>query len=381
MVLGTSGIRLTADKVQGADELLPLFFTGHLLLNPGQQQYRDLRSRLEKTDFFTRSPHTYLRKVLTYGTLHILAYGVLLAFPHTPWRWLALITLALTANQFYYISHDAGHYAISDRKVTNLRLGHIGHTFIAGGSFRFWQYKHELHHRFCNEERHDPDMNLFFVKLYPADTAQRPAWVNWLVQHQAYFLWVLAMFHNFDFQRLSWIYAFQNPKRCHTERWLIPLHFVAYLAIPIALLGWPMALTNYIGFTMFSGLVLATLFATNHMGMPSISGIHDLSFITQQTITSRNVLVPAIFDDYFGGLNYQIEHHLFPWVASDRYRSASPIVKAFCVEHSIAYAEESFGLAIQNVQRHLAEMAKCEQAPQVQEFATLSVGSISESMK
>ncbi|MGB3787355.1 MAG: acyl-CoA desaturase [Phormidesmis sp.] len=328
--------------------------------NHGQQQYRELRDRLKTTDFFKRNPAAYWRRTLTYGSLHILAYLSLFIFADTPWRWLALFVLALTANQFYYISHDAGHYAISDSKNTNLRLGHIGHTFIAGGSFRFWQYKHDIHHRFCNEEPHDPDMNTFFLKLYETDTAPKPAWVSWIVQRQSYWLWILAMFHNFDFQRLSWIYAFKNPERCRAERILVPLHIVVYLAMPIALLGWQMALANYMISTMASGFILATLFATNHIGMPGLSGSHSLSFIEQQTITSRNVLVPAIFDDYFGGLNYQIEHHLFPWVSIDRYRAASPIVKEFCAEHSIAYTEESFGLALGNVQQHLLAMSKRE---------------------
>lgn len=338
-------------------DLFTLLLTGYILLNPGQQQYRDLRSRLQTTDFFKRNPTAYLRKILTYGTLHICAYFSLFAFAETPWRWLALLGLALTANQFYYISHDAGHYAIAERKGTNLRLGHIGHTFMAGGSFRFWQYKHELHHRFCNEESHDPDLNMFFLRLYEGDRTQRPAWVRWIIQRQAYLLWGLAMFHNFDFQRVSWIYVFQNPKLCWVERIVVPLHMLVYLAMPIALLGWPAALINYMGYMMVSSLVLAALFATNHMGMPSMAGKHDLSFLAQQTITSRNVLVPALFDDFFGGLHYQIEHHLFPWVASDRYRAASPIVKAFCAEQNIAYTEESFRDALCSVRQHLTEMS------------------------
>ncbi len=328
------------------------------MLNSGQQHYRDLRDLLETTGFFERSPKVYLRKILLYGTLHILAYLSLFAFAHTPWRWLSLLTLALTANQFYYISHDAGHYALSDHKNTNLRLGHIGHTFIAGGSFRFWQYKHELHHRFCNEETRDPDMNLFFVKLYEADeAAQRPIWVRWMVQQQAWLLWILSMFHNFDFQRVSWIYAVQNPKRCRAEFVLVPLHFIVYLLIPIAILGWPVAVTNYVISMMVSGFILATVFTINHIGMPSVSDNHSLSFIEQQVITSRNVLVPAFCNEYFGGLNYQIEHHLFPWVSNDRYPLASPTVKAFCAERDITYAEESFGAALWSVEQHLIEMA------------------------
>ncbi len=332
------------------------------MLNPGQQLYRDLRDRLEETDFFKRNTADYVRKITTYGLLHILSYIGLYACAETPWRWAALIGLTLSGIQFYYVSHDAGHYAISDNKNVNLRLGHIGHTFIAGASFRFWQYKHDLHHRYCNDETRDPDMNAFFLKLYESDARERPAWVNWVIRNQAVLLWVLVLFHNFEFQRMSWVYTHQNPVRCRAERVLIPLHVLTYLVIPIAILGWQMTLTNYIISGMISGVILAKLFAINHIGMPSVPSDHGLSFLEQQVITSRNVVVPALFDDYFGGLHYQIEHHLFPWVSIDRYRAASPIVKAFCQEHGIAYVEENFGLALLNVERHLAVMSKTENA-------------------
>jgi fatty acid desaturase len=184
--------------------------------------------------------------------------------------------------------------------------------------------------------------------------------VNWVIRHQAVLLWVLVLFHNFEFQRMSWVYTHQNPVRCRAERVLIPLHVLTYLVVPIAILGWQMTLTNYILSGMISGVILAKLFAINHIGMPSVSSDHRLSFLEQQAITSRNIVVPALFDDYFGGLHYQIEHHLFPWVSIDRYRAASPIVKAFCQEHGIAYVEESFGLALLNVERHLAAMSKTE---------------------
>jgi len=334
------------------------------VLNPGQQLYRDLRDQLEQTNFFEPDTAYYIRKIVAYGILHIAAYVGLYAWAESPLRWLALVGLTLTGIQFYYVSHDAGHYAIARNRKLNLRLGHIGHTFIAGGSFRFWQYKHDLHHRYCNDETRDPDMNALFLKLYESDPLERPAAIRWIVRHQAYLLWILAMFHNFDFQRLSWLYTWNNPKLCRAERVLIPLHFVVYLVIPSLILGLPIALTNYIIGTMLSGVILAKVFAINHMGMPSVPSTHNLSFLEQQVITSRNVRVPAIFDHYFGGLNYQIEHHLFPWASISRYRQGSKIVQEFCDQRGINYVEESFWESLASVERHLATMAKTEKEPQ-----------------
>jgi fatty acid desaturase len=330
------------------------------VLNSGQKLYTKLRHEVAETGVFAPDWNHLFRRLTLYGTLHILSYLGLFFCANSGWRWAAIIGLTISNLQFYFLSHDAGHYSLSRHRKVNLWLGEIGDTFIAGGSFRFWQYKHNLHHRYCNDEALDPDMKGDFIKFYVDDPTERPAWIRWMVRQQSYLLWVLAMFHNFEFQRISWLYMLKNPKQCRIEFLLVPLHFVVYLLIPIAVLGWPMALVNYVVVTMISGLILAKLFAVNHIGMPSVSGEHGLSFIEQQVVTSRNVIIPRWLDDYFGGLNYQIEHHLFPWIPISRYRQISPLVKSFCQQHAIAYVEEDLLTSLRSVTRHLDRVGQTE---------------------
>ena len=72
--------------------------------------------------------------------------------------------------------------------------------------------------------------------------------------------------------------------------------------------------------------------------------------------TSRNISNPRLFDFYFGGLNSQIEHHLFPRVPHHRYRAMRPIVRAFCRKGGLAYEEASFERALATVGEHLGAM-------------------------
>ena len=87
-----------------------------------------------------------------------------------------------------------------------------------------------------------------------------------------------------------------------------------------------------------------------------------LSYLEQQITTSRNITNPPLLDFYYGGLNSQIEHHLFPRVSHDRYRAMRPIVRAFCQERGIAYHEASLYRALASVGNHLGDMTAAYRA-------------------
>jgi len=105
-----------------------------------------------------------------------------------------------------------------------------------------------------------------------------------------------------------------------------------------------------------SSLMTASVFIPNHIGMRRL-GAHDrISYLEQQITTSRNISNPPLLDFYYGGLNSQIEHHLFPRVSHHRYRAMRPIVRAFCLQRGIAYHEASLLGALASVSNHLGDM-------------------------
>jgi fatty acid desaturase len=80
-------------------------------------------------------------------------------------------------------------------------------------------------------------------------------------------------------------------------------------------------------------------FAPNHKGMPTLTEAEELDFLRTQVLTSRNVRGSRLVDFLLGGLNCQIEHHLFPNMPRPNLRHAQPLVRAFCARHDLPYTE------------------------------------------
>jgi fatty acid desaturase len=100
----------------------------------------------------------------------------------------------------------------------------------------------------------------------------------------------------------------------------------------------------------------ASVFIPNHIGMRRLANGQKVGYLEQQVTTSRNIANPRLLDFYYGGLNSQIEHHLFPRVSHDRYREMRPIVRAFCQNRGIAYSEVGLFRALASVSNHLGDM-------------------------
>jgi fatty acid desaturase len=101
------------------------------------------------------------------------------------------------------------------------------------------------------------------------------------------------------------------------------------------------------------GIYLGCSFAPNHKGMPVLSEDKKLDFLRRQVITARNIRGGWFTDFALGGLNYQIEHHLFPSMPRPSLRHAQQPVRAFCEQHGIAYRETGFFASYAQVLRHL----------------------------
>jgi fatty acid desaturase len=100
-------------------------------------------------------------------------------------------------------------------------------------------------------------------------------------------------------------------------------------------------------------LYLGCSFAPNHKGMPTLTAAEELDFVRRQVLTSRNVRGSRPVDFLLGGLNYQIEHHLFPNMPRPNLRRAQPLVRAFCRQHGLPYVEASLFGSYAEAVRHL----------------------------
>ena len=142
---------------------------------------------------------------------------------------------------------------------------------------------------------------------------------------------------------------------------LLHLLFYAVLLLNAPSVGWAivLVLTHQATFGVYNALI----FAPNHKGMLEISNDTRLDFLHEQVLTARNLPPHPLTDLIYGGLNYQIEHHLFPTMPRNRLREARQIIRPFCERNGIGYEETGFLRSWREILGHLARVGKAATQP------------------
>jgi fatty acid desaturase len=241
----------------------------------------------------------------------ILAVGLALAGVAAP---LAALVIAFGSVQVALVGHDAGHQAIFRSKKYNDALGSLCWSLVIGISFHYWNDRHTRHHTLTNDTADDPDLQFEFGAAF-------------------------TPFMAFTFRYEGWRFAIREltGRKRAIEVVLLALSLAFWLA-PAFVLGPTWLLTLFVS-QILASMYLAGVVAPNHIGMPIWPAGASPSFLERQLSSSRNV-VPNLFTDFvFGGLNYQIEHHLFPNMPRNHFSKTRAIVRPFCAKHSLPYTE------------------------------------------
>jgi fatty acid desaturase len=135
-------------------------------------------------------------------------------------------------------------------------------------------------------------------------------------------------------------------------------HFAVYFILLFTAFNVWQALVFIAIHQSLMGLYMGSVFAPNHKGMLIPDPDANLGFLREQVLTTRNVRPHPLTDFWYGGLNYQIEHHLFPNMPRNKLKSARPIIKAFCEERSIPYYETSIVRSYIEVATYLHEVSR-----------------------
>ena len=120
---------------------------------------------------------------------------------------------------------------------------------------------------------------------------------------------------------------------------LMIAHFALYFAVIFSRFVWWQAIIFIIVHQGVTGIYLGSIFAPNHKGMPVLERESTMDFLHRQVLTARNIHANPVTDFVYGGLNYQIEHHLFPSMPRNKLKQAQQIIKPFCQSHDISYHE------------------------------------------
>jgi fatty acid desaturase len=309
-----------------------------------RNDYGLLADRIRGTTLLRRRPAYYVATM----ALTIVAFAgawVALFADGDSWASLGIAALlAFLSTQVAFLGHDAGHQQIFASRRANRAVGLVVANVLTGLSFGWWVPKHNAHHAHPNVIGRDPDIGDGTVALaFTADTVKnRQGAGRVLARYQAWAFFPLLLLEGIGLH-VSGVHDLlrRRDRSSAVEGILLGLHAVLYLTAVLWVLSPFRALAFVAVQQGLFGLYLGCTFAPNHKGMPVIADDSDMGFVRRQVITSRNITGGPLIAFLFGGLYYQIEHHLFPAMPRPNLRKARAIVQVFCADHDIAYNESS----------------------------------------
>lgn len=316
-------------------------------------EYAALKRQVKSAGLLEPRPGYYwLKTIIAIGGLVLGSFVALWA----PNWWILLadaVFMGIASTQIALLAHDIGHKQGYRGRRTNRVARSIFGNVLLGISHSWWNDKHNQHHATPNHVDMDPDIQ-FPMLVFSADQiASRRRWFRPLIAVQAFVLAFLLPFQAANMRIISFQHLFTpEAQRPWLQGALFLVHFASYVLL-LYLIGWPWALPFALVHQGVFGLYNSSVFASNHKGMPLVEEGKRLDFLHEQVLTSRNVLGHPAMDFWYGGLNYQIEHHLFPTMPRCNLRKAQPIVEDFCREIGLEYHATGLFASYREVFSHL----------------------------
>jgi fatty acid desaturase len=263
----------------------------------------------------------------------------------------------MTFTQLGFIGHDAGHNQVFCTRRRNRTLGLTVGNALIGLSFGWWVPKHNAHHAHPNEVGRDPDIGEgLAVASSGAPGNGRGPLASWLGRWQAPLFFPLMVLRSSGMHVLGIKRLLRRRDHASAvEASLLMLHAALYLTVVLWVLS-PLRALAFIAVqqAVFS-LYLGISFAPNHKGMPIIESATAAGFARRQVVTARNIRGGRFTTFLLGGLNYQIEHHLFPSMPRPNLRRVQGLVRDFCAATDLGYSEESFVESFREIIHHLSD--------------------------
>jgi fatty acid desaturase len=246
-----------------------------------------------------------------------------------------------------------------ERNSLNDLVGYLTGNGLLGISYGWWVDKHNRHHANPNDVDDDPDINNLAIAYTRAQALERRGPLRWLAAYQAFAFFPMLCLLALSMHMSGIVHLLTaRMRRRPLEVGLLLVHAAVYVGLLVLLLGPWSALLVIAVHKATAGIYMASVFAPNHKGMPQIDGTTQLDFLRKQVLTARNVRSGAATDMWYGSLNYQIEHHLFPAMPRNRVRAAHKIVLEFCGEVGVPYYQTSMAQSYRELLVFLHEVGR-----------------------
>ncbi|HEY2042070.1 MAG TPA: acyl-CoA desaturase [Jatrophihabitans sp.] len=322
--------------------------------------YAVISRRIKLAGLLDRRPGYYTAKVALTLSAYLAVWGVFFWLGNSWFQMLVAVAMGMAFTQVAFLGHDAGHRQVFATRRHNAALGLVAGDLLVGLSYGWWIDKHTRHHAHPNTEDADPDIHDGALAFTSGQAARRRTVLGRaLARSQAWLFFPMLTLEGINLHVASVRALLTGPARRSRvlESALLAIHIVGFLGLLFTLLS-PMHALLFLAIQQGAfGFYMGCSFAPNHKGMPTLSREDDLDFLRRQVLTARNVRGGVMVDLLLGGLNYQIEHHLFPSMPRPNLRRAKPIIEAYCKELQLPYVETGLVASYVLVLRHLHDVA------------------------
>ena len=272
---------------------------------------------------------------------------------------LSAFMFAFTWHGLAFTAHDAGHNSVTTNRSFDYLIAIFLADFVGGLSIGWWKFNHNTHHIVTNDPEHDPDIqhlpffavgSRFFSGLYSTfykRVMKFDAFAKVFVSLQHFLYYPVLTFGRFNLYAHSIQYLFRTDKDDRPQFRVLELiamsgfwfwygYLIVYCTIPTL----PLRLL-FVYISHAATAILHLQITLSHFAM-SVEQRENESFVEKAVRTTMDVECPEWFDWFHGGLQFQIEHHMFPRVPRCNFRRLQPMVKDFCEKHNLEYYSYGF---------------------------------------
>ena len=310
--------------------------------------FAGLARQVRAAGLLERRPLAYTVRITATLLFYAAAWFAVVWVGDSWWQTLTAVVLGIAFTQVAFLGHDGGHQQVFASRRANDLLGQLTGNLLVGLSYGWWVGKHNRHHANPNKEDHDPDIGDGVLAFTTGQVATRAGGLGRLIaRRQAWLFFPLLTLEGLNLHASSVASLRTGRERSsrggsrRTELLLLGVHVVAYFSVVLLVMS-PLTAVVFVAINQgFWGLYMGCSFAPNHKGMPIIAADEEVDFLRRQVLTSRNVRGGWLTDLLLGGLNYQIEHHLFPNMPRASLRHAQRLVRDYCANLAVPYCETS----------------------------------------
>jgi len=332
-----------------------------------QEDFRKLREDLLAAGKFKASPLWYI-----YKTGSTVGLGLAGAFLIASWQWyfVGAVLVGLHFQQMGWLSHDICHHQVFQNRNINNLVGLLVGNMMQGFSVTWWKDRHNAHHSATNVQGHDPDIdNLPLLAWSPEDVQRASPVARALIPYQPYYFLIICSLLRFiwcfqsglsvmnlkDCSNMHYRHQYTKEAVCLVLHWVLKAIFYA-LYMPNLLT----AIMVFFVSELIGGFGIAIVVFMNHYPLEKIGdqAWDGHGFCEGQILETMNIRRGPLTDWFFGGLNYQIEHHLWPTLPRHNLKEVSYKVEQLCQKHGLPYRNPPAHEGVAILLRYLGVFAK-----------------------